>query len=139
MTTTLKRLDGPLTAVRVNVPANPEGEDTVMNQQSTEATANKEALTQRRVKWGMVWDPGRQGLIEGIVIDPVELNRLANWACTWDLFHHHETEPEGLREELNQVGGSCDRCRNDAGFMLSECPFLEMNRSPEMNLEDNRP
>lgn len=99
-------------------------------------SAAKSALhPQRVVKTGLVCDSGGS-LVEGVVIDPAELSRLAHWMCEWDVFHHHEHEPVSLRRGLNDAGGFCDRCREDAGRLLSECPYIEMDRSTEVAIQE---
>lgn len=93
---------------------------------------------QRIVKSGMVYDPGMPGIVDGVVIDADDLARLANWMCTWDTFNHHANEPVRLREELNEAGGFCDRCRDKAALLLSECPYIDMNRSTEVKIENEQ-
>lgn len=90
---------------------------------------------QRVVKSGLVCDSDGS-LVEGIVIDPDELARLAHWMCQWDMFHHHQHEPVALRKGLNDARGFCDKCREDAARMLAECPYLEMDRSAEVTIQE---
>jgi hypothetical protein len=93
-------------------------------------------LPQRVVKRATVYRVGL-GAVEGVVINPVELDRLANWACTWDLFGHHADENENPnRAILTQAGSSCEECLEGAAFMLAECPYVEMNRSPYLGVKD---
>lgn len=103
---------------------------------SVEPIATSEShFPQRVVKWAAIAQPG--GVItEGALISSNELERLSNWCCRWNLFRFHDGEPDELRKDLVEAGGSCDPCREDASFLLSDCPYIEMNRSAEMRVED---
>ncbi len=85
-------------------------------------------IPQREVQWGTVYNGA--GTTEGAVINPVELDRLANWFCCHDVFHHHATETDEVRKDMVEAGGCCSRCQDDSTFLLAECQFIEMNRSP---------
>jgi hypothetical protein len=86
-------------------------------------------LPQRTVRRVMICDTGG-GVIDGVELNPVYLDRLANWMCSRNMFHHHDNEQCRVG-----AGESCDLCREDAGRLLSECPYIEMNRSPEIKVE----
>ena len=100
---------------------------------TTISLAGCHGLPQRSVKRAVVVSP-EHGAVEGVMIDPAELDRLANWACRWNLFHFHDEETESLRYELVDAGGSCDKCFRDAAILLSECPYIDMSHSPIMRV-----
>ncbi|MFP5236976.1 MAG: hypothetical protein ACLGSD_13825 [Acidobacteriota bacterium] len=81
----------------------------------------------RVVKSALLCDDDGGSLVEGTHIDRDELARLAQWMCEWNIFHHHDKESSNRPKP-------CERCREDSARLLGACPFIEMNRAPELEL-----
>jgi len=75
-------------------------------------------------KWVTVYDPSLPGVSEAIEINPEHLKKLATWMC--EMVCHHPRL--AVRDELESNEGFCDDCRDKAGFMLVDCPWIDMNR-----------
>ena len=89
----------------------------------------------RVVRWALIYSPGMAESVEGVIVDISERDRLANWICKMDACNRHTHEQDSLRSGLVDAGGACDKCRESAAFWLSESPYVEMNRAPELKVE----
>lgn len=93
----------------------------------------------RQVKLATIYTA--EDIVTGVILDPAELDRLSNWMCTWDIFGFHDDEGAVVgknRSELNRAGGACDDCRRRSGLILAECPYIDMNRAPELDVLEIR-
>jgi hypothetical protein len=77
-------------------------------------------------QWVTVYDPSLPGVSEAIVLNPEHLHTLATWLCN----NPGHPVNGGSAREMHVNGGYCDTCRDTAGFLLVQCPFIDMERSP---------
>lgn len=80
-----------------------------------------------------IYDPGNPGVIQGTLLDPTHLKRLAVWLCNRTC---RTTSAEEAREQRARNGGHCDDCRDEAGFLLSECPYIDMTLPDKLMVDD---
>jgi hypothetical protein len=81
----------------------------------------------KAVKIVYVYDPAEPGVVQGTLLDSTQLERLAAWLCSKNCKSLNRAQDE-LENEKQHNGGYCDECRDEAGFLLSECPYIDMAR-----------
>ena len=111
---------------------------TLAPSQTKPASAPNNPRGKRSVKLATIYSSlGSQQIEEGVVLDLEEVKKLARWVCKWDLFGMHPNQigpPE--TDRLGQVCvGYCDECLNHAAFLLAECPYFDMTRGDEVEIE----
>lgn len=70
-----------------------------------------------------VYNPKLPGVVECTLLNQTELNTLATWLCERAC---RNFGGEKRKSQIERNGGHCDECLNDAGFFLSECPYINM-------------
>jgi hypothetical protein len=70
-----------------------------------------------------VYDPGLPGFVECTLLNQSELSTLATWLCERTCRHFGDKQ---RKTQIDKNGGHCDECLNEAGFLLTECPFINM-------------
>ena len=88
----------------------------------------------KSVKLVHIYDPGNPGVIEGTLLDPTHLKRLAVWLCNRTCRTTLSSAEPREQQALN--GGYCDNCRDEAGFLLSECPYIDMTMPDKLMIDD---
>jgi hypothetical protein len=87
---------------------------------------------------GEVWDPERNVVTEGILLDDGEHARLALWlhehVCLSTLEASDESEERARKQSARR--GYCDECRDFAADLLSGCPYIDKSRPDQMLLTD---
>ena len=70
-----------------------------------------------------VYDPATSAVSEAIVLNPKQLSALASWLCDRTCSY----DSRARDAEIEHNGGYCDDCRDTAGFLMAECPFIDMD------------
>ena len=69
-----------------------------------------------------VYDPATSAVSDAIVLNPKQLSALATWLCDRTCSYDSRTRDA----EIERNDGYCDDCRDMAGFLIAECPFVDM-------------
>ena len=83
------------------------------------------------IKRVAVFDLGSLRITQAVAINPDHLQKLATWHC------HVLCRCFGNKfrdAEIQDNGGFCDLCRDDAGYMLVMCPFIDMEHDEDWGL-----
>jgi hypothetical protein len=83
-------------------------------------------------KYVKVFEPNAT-VVEGVLLNNEHLKALADWLC--DHTSRCVAIDEQRANQRKQNGGHCDSCCDDAGYMLTMCPYIDMNRAAEPELE----
>jgi hypothetical protein len=76
-------------------------------------------------KWASVFnDDGT--VTKGVLLNDAELHALAKWLCGERI--RCRAEGEEREKQRKDHGGYCDSCRDDAAWMITQCPYIDITR-----------